>query len=118
MLSNMSQEHLGNELGLTFQQIQKYEKGLNRIGAGRLYHIALILNVSPAFFYEGLASTVTSDNGSDVARRSAETTAFLGSAEGYAIVLALSKIQDGTVRRRFLDLARAVSDVPAGKLPE
>src|SRR5271156_6508732 len=55
MLIGMSQERLGDLLGLTFQQIQKYEKGVNRIGAGRLFDVARILNVPVDFFYEGVA---------------------------------------------------------------
>ena len=52
VLVGMSQERLGDALGLTFQQVQKYEKGTNRIGASRLQQIAGVLNVSPAFFFE------------------------------------------------------------------
>src|SRR3954471_17478982 len=55
MLIGMSQERLGDLLGLTFQQVQKYEKGVNRIGAGRLYEVAKILGVPIDFFYEGVA---------------------------------------------------------------
>src|SRR5207302_4903272 len=55
MLIGMSQERLGDLLGLTFQQVQKYEKGVNRIGAGRLFEVARILNVPVDFFYEGVA---------------------------------------------------------------
>lgn len=111
MMLNMSQEQLGAALGVTFQQIQKYEKGLNRIGAGRLYHLASVLNVQPAFFYDGLPCTQSGEQDPALEKRSAETTAFLATPEGYAIVLALSKIQDPNVRKRFLDLARAVADV-------
>ena len=56
MLIGMSQEKLGDLLGLTFQQVQKYEKGVNRIGAGRLFEVARILNVPIDFFYEGVAA--------------------------------------------------------------
>src|ERR1700734_2755584 len=55
MLIGMSQERLGDLLGLTFQQVQKYEKGVNRIGAGRLYEISRILGVPIDFFYESVA---------------------------------------------------------------
>src|ERR1700753_4275265 len=54
MLIGMSQEKLGDLLGLTFQQVQKYEKGVNRIGAGGLYEVSLILGVPIDFFYEGV----------------------------------------------------------------
>src|ERR1700724_1021050 len=56
MLIGMSQERLGELLGLTFQQVQKYEKGVNRIGAGRLFEVSRILNVPVDFFYEGLSA--------------------------------------------------------------
>ena len=62
MLIGMSQERMGDLLGLTFQQVQKYEKGVNRIGAGRLYEVARILNVPVNFFYEGV-SEVTGQPG-------------------------------------------------------
>src|ERR1700761_1508646 len=55
MLIGMSQERLGDLLGLTFQQVQKYEKGVNRIGAGRLYEVSRILGVPIDFFYDGVA---------------------------------------------------------------
>ena len=61
MLIGMSQERLGDLLGLTFQQVQKYEKGVNRIGAGRLFEVSRILNVPVNFFYEGLVTALPSD---------------------------------------------------------
>src|ERR1700756_2733344 len=56
MLLGMSQEKLGEKLGLTFQQVQKYEKGINRIGASRLQQISRTLDVPPAYFFEGAPS--------------------------------------------------------------
>src|SRR3954467_3472870 len=63
MLIGMSQERLGELLGLTFQQVQKYERGINRIGAGRLFEVAEILGVPISFFYEGVDSSKASENG-------------------------------------------------------
>src|SRR5271170_2175076 len=63
MLIGMSQEKLGELLGLTFQQVQKYEKGVNRIGAGRLYQVAHILGVQIAYFYEGVIEQPPGDPG-------------------------------------------------------
>src|ERR1700744_3100536 len=57
MLIGMSQEKLGDLLGLTFQQVQKYEKGVNRIGAGRLFEMSRILGVPIDFFYDGVSTT-------------------------------------------------------------
>ena len=68
MLIGMSQEKLGDLLGLTFQQVQKYEKGVNRIGAGRLFEISRILGVPIDFFYEGVAAA-PADGSSRNARR-------------------------------------------------
>lgn len=108
-MMNVSQEQLGSALGLTFQQIQKYERGLNRIGAGRLYHIARILAVPPGYFFEGLPSPA-SETDPDLLRRTLQVSEFLTSSEGHAIVVALSQIKDVTIRRRILDLARAVGE--------
>ncbi|HEY0267540.1 MAG TPA: helix-turn-helix transcriptional regulator, partial [Rhizomicrobium sp.] len=63
MLIGMSQERLGDLLGLTFQQVQKYEKGVNRIGAGRLFEVSRILNVPVDFFYEGVGSQLAGQPG-------------------------------------------------------
>src|SRR6202008_2707432 len=60
MLIGMSQERLGELLGLTFQQVQKYEKGVNRIGAGRLFEVARILGVPIDYFYEGVTNQLAS----------------------------------------------------------
>ncbi|MEM8790105.1 MAG: helix-turn-helix transcriptional regulator [Pseudomonadota bacterium] len=110
IMMNMSQEQLGTALGLTFQQVQKYERGLNRIGAGRLYHIARVLNVAPSYFYEGLPPTTELVPDPVLLRRSIEVSEFLASAEGHSIVVALSQISDSNVRRRILDLAQALGD--------
>jgi transcriptional regulator with XRE-family HTH domain len=110
MLVGMSQEKLGEMLGLTFQQVQKYEKGVNRIGAGRLYQVANILGVPISYFYE------------DVSEREPEGTApandyaappvmeFLSSGEGLQLALAFMRIKEPKVRRRVLDLVKSLSD--------
>ncbi|MEM9139523.1 MAG: helix-turn-helix transcriptional regulator [Pseudomonadota bacterium] len=112
MTLSVSQEQLGESLGLTFQQIQKYEKGQNRIGAGRLYRIAQILSVPVEFFYEGLPSA-----GADLARakaveRSAEIQQFLASPEGHALSAAFLRITDSATRRRIVDLVSTIADEP------
>ncbi|MEM8699470.1 MAG: helix-turn-helix transcriptional regulator [Pseudomonadota bacterium] len=113
VMKSMSQDQLGGALGLTFQQVQKYEKGLNRIGAGRLYHIARILDVAPSFFYEGLPDTQQVESDPATEARETEVTAFLSTPEGYAIIEAFSRIGDVSVRRRVVDLVRAISESPA-----
>ena len=108
MLIGMSQERLGELLGLTFQQVQKYEKGINRIGAGRLYEVAGILGVPVAFFYENVG-----DEAPVRARQDGEpppVMEFLSSAEGLQLSLAFMRIQDVKVKRRILDLVRSLAD--------
>ena len=116
MALGMSQEQLGAALGVTFQQVQKYEKGLNRIGAGRLYHISRILQVPVAHFYEGLPHlNGANDQGAidRVEQESAEMMTFLSTPEGYSLTRAFSRIEDGATRRRLLDLVRTLADVDA-----
>ncbi|MEM7211088.1 MAG: helix-turn-helix transcriptional regulator [Pseudomonadota bacterium] len=109
MTLGISQEQLGASLGLTFQQIQKYEKGQNRIGAGRLFRIAQILTVPVQFFYEGLPSGHEEADGEEVARRTASVQAFLASSEGHALSMAFLKIEDVPTRRRIVDLVSTIA---------
>ena len=104
MLIGMSQEKLGDLLGLTFQQVQKYEKGVNRIGAGRLFEIARILGVPIDFFYDGVASA---ESASAAAPPVME---FVSSGEGLQLSLAFMKIRDPKVRKRVLDLVKSLAD--------
>jgi len=105
MLIGMSQEKLGDLLGLTFQQVQKYEKGINRIGAGRLFEIARILDVPIAFFYEGV-----SGDAQGFAEESAPVLEFVSSNEGLQLSLAFMKIKDPKVRKRVLDLVKSLAE--------
>jgi transcriptional regulator with XRE-family HTH domain len=109
MLIGMSQERLGDLLGLTFQQVQKYEKGVNRIGAGRLFEVARILNVPVDFFYEGLG-TSTAANDTD---SSPPVMKFVTSGEGLQLGLAFMKIKDAKVRKRVLDLVKSLAEEEA-----
>lgn len=108
MLVGMSQERLGELLGLTFQQVQKYEKGVNRIAAGRLFEISNILGVPISFFYE--------DVGGHRAPGFAEGSEpppvmeFVSSGEGLQLSLAFMRIGDPKVRRRILDLVRSIAN--------
>lgn len=112
MLLGMSQERLGESMGLTFQQVQKYEKGVNRIGASRLFQISRILDVPVQFFFEE-APHIGSD-GSPV-RGMAEPNSeafiieFLNSREGLELNRAFVKIADAKVRKSVVDLVRALS---------
>lgn len=109
MTIGMSQEQLGDALGLTFQQVQKYEKGLNRIGAGRLYRIGQILSVPVEYFYEGLPSAAGPVATPDADKRGAEVMAFLSTSEGYSLSTAFAQIDDAPTRRRLVDLVRTIA---------
>jgi transcriptional regulator with XRE-family HTH domain len=86
MMLGMSQEKLGDALGLTFQQVQKYEKGTNRIGASRLQHISYILQVPVAFFFEGAPSVPGAPQAEGTAPSPAYVTAFLATSDGLALI--------------------------------
>ncbi len=111
MLIGMSQERLGDLLGLTFQQVQKYEKGVNRIGAGRLFEVSRILNVPVDFFYEGVNDAAPGANETD----GAPVMDFVSSGEGLQLSLAFMKIKDAKVRKRVLDLVKSLAEEEAQK---
>jgi transcriptional regulator with XRE-family HTH domain len=106
----MSQGKLGDALGITFQQVQKYEKGMNRIGAGRLQEISRILQVPIAFFYE------EARDGSAPAKSEASTRSlallddFVSSSEGLRLVQSFMRIERVDVRRRIVALVQEISD--------
>src|ERR1700674_1248006 len=102
MMLNMSQEKLGDALGLTFQQVQKYEKGANRIGASRLQHISLILQVPVSFFFEGAPTPpgATVDNGVPAPPPS-YVSDFLATSDGLALTKAFMWIKEPTLRRHI-----------------
>jgi transcriptional regulator with XRE-family HTH domain len=106
MLIGMSQEKLGDHLGLTFQQVQKYEKGVNRVGAGRLYEISRILGVPINFFYEGVGSA--QEPGEQ--RNAPPVMEFVSSGEGLQLSVAFMKIKDPKVRKRMLDLVKSLAE--------
>ncbi|MGE5268422.1 MAG: helix-turn-helix domain-containing protein [Thiohalocapsa sp.] len=117
----LSQEKLGEALGLTFQQVQKYERGANRIGASRLHELSRVLDVPVSFFFDdtdpvrapaipaGFAEPPTEGFDSDPLRR----------RETVELVEAYYAIEDVSVRRRLLDLAKALAaeGEPAGEKP-
>jgi len=109
MLIGMSQERLGELLGLTFQQIQKYEKGVNRIGAGRLFDIARILGVPIDYFYEGTTGRTAVPRESSE-KESSPVMEFISSGEGLQLSLAFMRIKDPKVRKRVLDLMRSLAE--------
>lgn len=112
MLLGMSQEKLGEQLGLTFQQVQKYEKGVNRIGASRLFELAQVLNVPIQFFYDeaphGEASSLP-PAGMSERPQEGFVIDFLASREGLDLNKAFVRISDPKVRRAIVDLVRALA---------
>ena len=110
MMLSMSQEKLGDALGLTFQQVQKYEKGTNRIGASRLQQISNILQVPVAFFFEGAPSlSTTPGDGMKEAPSPAYVSDFLATSEGLALTKAFMRIKEAKLRRRIVDLVEEIA---------
>ena len=118
MLLKMSQEKLGEALGLTFQQVQKYEKGMNRIGASRLQQISKILNVPPAFFFEGApGGGGAQPQGFQEDASSHYVVDFISTAEGLLLNKAFARINDVRVRKRILDLVATLADAEQNQTP-
>jgi len=110
-MQGVSQEKLAEALGLTFQQVQKYERGANRVSASKLYEIASALHSPISYFFDGLADPAGAGNADG--RPSDEQTvhAFLMTAEGLELAKLFPGLTRGRVRRRFLDLMRALAGV-------
>jgi transcriptional regulator with XRE-family HTH domain len=109
LMLHMSQERLADQLGLTFQQVQKYEKGTNRISASRLQEIARILDVPVPFFFEGVPQAGgTSRRSSEDNASLAHITDFLGNADGHALVKAFMKIKNAGLRRSIVRMVEAI----------
>jgi transcriptional regulator with XRE-family HTH domain len=112
----MSQEKLADRLGLTFQQVQKYEKGVNRISASRLREMAHALQVPIQFFFEGLPEA----GGSSAAKDRHETSHkfvhdFLATSDGLALAAAFTRIDNPKVRRRIVQLVKEFAGEVVGK---
>ncbi len=112
MLLGMSQERLGEQLGLTFQQVQKYEKGVNRIGASRLFDLAQVLAVPIQFFYENMPASMAGGAippGFADRPEDAYVTDFLSSRDSVELNKAFARIEDPRVRRSIVDMVRAIA---------
>jgi transcriptional regulator with XRE-family HTH domain len=103
-LLRMSQEKLGEGLGITFQQIQKYEKGTNRVGASRLHAIAKILDVPPSYFF----------GDTEAAEQDKEAVSLLGTRDAFEMARAYERIADPHVRKSLLSIVK----VAAGIVPD
>lgn len=111
----LSQEAVGNAIGLTFQQIQKYERGVNRIGSSRLYEFSKILSVPVSFFFEDMEKPTTSEGGAAIVSGVAEDApAFehekMSSRETLEMMRAYYRITDPRVRKRVFELVKALAD--------
>lgn len=120
-LLGMSQERLGEALGLTFQQVQKYERGVNRVGASRLFDLSRVLDVSISFFFDDLPEQLAGMHGSGHVTRVAggfaePQSAFgmdetLNRRETLELVRAYYRITDPAVRKRVFDLIKSMGPV-------
>lgn len=113
----MSQTVLANKLGITFQQVQKYEKGANRVGSSRLYEISEILNVPIQSFFEGVEDVIAGDNVKTADVRTKDSTlakfeTFISSPSGVDMIKAFVEINDPAVRKQITSLVKSVSSAP------
>lgn len=107
----MSQESLATSIRLTFQQVQKYEKGINRVGASRLQQIATALQVPPSFFFEGVSGT-PDEKGAGSAPSPNYISEFLSTADGLALVKAFARIGNAKLRRTIVELVQQINPEP------
>jgi transcriptional regulator with XRE-family HTH domain len=109
MMLSMSQTKLGEALGLTFQQVQKYEKGTNRIGASRLQHISHILQVSVSFFFDGAPTLPGAPVGGGAAPSPSYVSDFLATSDGLSLTKAFMRITDPALRRCIVKLVQQIA---------
>ena len=108
IILGISQEKLGESIGVTFQQVQKYERGTNRISASRLQHIANILSVPVPYFFEEQASDQTASSGTEADNDN--QTDFLSSPQAFRLSSAFLRIKDAKVRRAVIDIISALGE--------
>ena len=109
MMVGMSQSKLGDALGITFQQVQKYEKGTNRVGASRLQHISHILQVPISFLFEGLPRAAGAPAGKGEVQSPDYVTDFLATADGLALTKAFMLIKNAKLKRCIVDLVEQIA---------
>lgn len=109
LMLGMSQTTLATALGLTFQQVQKYEKGTNRVSASRLQHIATFLEVPIPFFFEGASHSSGTSNRMADAPSPAYVSDFLATSDGLSLTKAFMKIEDAKLRRCIVRLVEAIT---------
>ena len=109
IMLGMSQEKLGEALGLTFQQVQKYEKGTNRVGASRLQQISEILQVPVSFLFDGGPSGIANTDGFSEGSSPTYVADFLATTEGLALTRAFTRIADPKLRRSIVELVEQIA---------
>ncbi|MDO8409438.1 MAG: helix-turn-helix transcriptional regulator [Phenylobacterium sp.] len=112
----VSQEKLADSIGLTFQQVQKYERAANRVSASKLWEVARALKTSIAYFYEGLGDPAEQPNGAEDGRDTVHD--FLLTPEGMELATLFPRIRRARVRRRLLDLVRTMAEEAEADLDE
>ncbi|WCK69380.1 helix-turn-helix domain-containing protein [Agrobacterium tumefaciens] len=108
-LIGMSQQSLAEKLGVTFQQVQKYEKGANRVGASRLSQIATALDVPMSYFFDGNQGERQDDDNSHITRETDEIALFLSSTEGFHLNRAFMQIPSAAVRQKVVLLVKSLA---------
>lgn len=113
-LLGMSQEKLGEAIGLTFQQVQKYERGANRVGASRLFDLSRVLDVPVSFFFDDMSDEVSAQSPRLISGLSEEPAPFepdpMTKRETLELVRAYYRITDPHVRKRIFELAKALAN--------
>jgi transcriptional regulator with XRE-family HTH domain len=120
-LLGMSQERLGDSLGLTFQQVQKYERGVNRVGASRLFDLSRVLDVPISFFFDDMPDSLAAAFGGNPSRRTGSTSDSadpfgddtLSRRETLELVRAYYRITDPSIRKRVFDLIKSMGPADA-----
>ena len=110
VLVGMSQEKLGDQLGITFQQVQKYEKGTNRIGASRLFMISRILDVPVSFFYDDMPGEPDSEGAFEETGSGGYVVDFIKSNDGLQLNKAFLKIQNPRLRKKIVEMVSVIAD--------
>lgn len=113
-LLGMSQEKLGDAIGLTFQQVQKYERGANRVGASRLYDLSRVLDVPVSYFFEELGDASPASGANDQSGEPYQSNPMM-KRETLELVRAYLRISDPQIKRRLFELAKALAAFPGAK---
>jgi transcriptional regulator with XRE-family HTH domain len=122
-LLGMSQERLGDALGLTFQQVQKYERGTNRIGASRLFRVSQVLDVPVSFFFDDISAETALGAGASAGDTAEDASVppregeAMTRRETLELVRAYYRITDPQIRRRLFDLTKAIANATQPRRP-